>query len=120
MIIDALISTINPIVDCYTAIGDLKAELPFAVIQVAPDPIRTKDGIVGYTQKVSVALVDNDVDRIEANTVAVRAAVEAMHGLISECQINDVSFDSENGIIFDPETQTYQNSFEFDFDTDNR
>jgi hypothetical protein len=120
MILDALISTINPIVDCYTAIGDLKAELPFAVIQVAPEPIRTKDGIIGYTQKVSVALVDNDVDRIEANTVAVRAAVESMYGLIAECKINDVSFDSENGIIFDPETQTYQNSMEFTFDTDTR
>jgi len=120
MIIDALILTINPIVDCYTAIGDINSDLPFSVIQVAPEPIKIKDGIIGYTQKVSVALVDNDVDRVESNTVAVRAAVEAMHGLISGCQINDVSFDSENGIIFDQESQTYQNSIEFTFDTDNR
>jgi len=67
-----------------------------------------------------VALIDNDVDRIETKTVAVRAAIEALHGLVSGCQINDVSFDGENGIIFDQETQTYQNSFEFTFDTDNR
>ncbi|HNX11608.1 MAG TPA: hypothetical protein PKH68_01340 [Paludibacteraceae bacterium] len=120
MIIDALIATINPIVDCYTAIGDLKAELPFSVIQVAPEPIRIKDGIVGYTQKVSVALVDNDVDRIEENTVAVRAAIEALTGLVEECQINSVMFESENGVIFDPETQTYQNSFEFTVDTNTR
>lgn len=120
MILDALISTINPIVDCYTAIGDINSNLPFSVIQVVPEPIRIKDGIIGYTQKVSVALVDNDVDRIETNTVAVRAAIEAMHGLIEGCQINDVSFDSENGIIFDQDTQTYQNSMEFTFDTDTR
>lgn len=120
MIIDALIATINTIVDCYTAIGDLSSNLPFAVIQVVPDPIKTKDGIIGYTQKVSVALIDNDVDRIETNTVAVRAAVESMHGLIEGCQINDVSFDGENGIIFDQDTQTYQNSFDFTFDTDTR
>ena len=120
MIIDALISTINPIVDCYTAIGDIEAELPFAVIQVVPDPIRTKDGIIGYTQKVSVALIDNDVDRLESNTVSVRSALESLTGSISGCQINSVSTDSETGIIFDQQTQTFQNTIELTFDTDNR
>lgn len=120
MIIDALIATMNPIIDTYTSIGDIASSIPFAVIAVEPSPIKTKDGIVGYTQKVSVAIIDKDIDRIELKTIAIVSALKSMSGTISDCVINSVDLDSENGIEFDVESQTYQNALEFTFDTDTR
>ena len=120
MILDAIISVLNPIIDTYTAVGDINAAVPFAVIQVEPSPIRSKDGIIGYTQKASVTLVDTDITRIDANAQAVFAAIAAMSGTIQGCVINDVLFESEQGISFDQLSNSYQNSLDFNFDTDNR
>jgi len=120
MILDALQTTLAPILSSYVAIGYITATVPFCVYQVEPNPLRTKDGIVGYTQKVSIAIIHNDVDALETKSVAVKSAISAMLGTVSGCVINSAIYDGETGVTFDAETETYQNNLDFTFDTDTR
>ena len=121
MILDALFSVLNPITKASPVIGDEDLEVPCIVYQAETTPIRTKDGIIGFTHKASVAVIDNDLDRMNTNSEAIITAVTGMAGqTIENTKINNVLLTFENGVIFDKETGTYQNSFEFDIDADNR
>lgn len=120
MILDALHTTINPILTAFPLVGDITAIVPFCVFKAEPDPIKTKDGIIGYLQKVSVAIIDSDLDRLETNTNAIRNVILAMTGTINDCEINAVQFDGESGSSYDPDSDTSQNSLEFTIDTNTR
>lgn len=121
MLLDALYSTINPIVQASPVIAEFDAEVPVCVYQAESTPIRIKDGIIGYDHNVSIALIDDDLDRINTNTVAIIAAILAMNGnTIESTTITDALLTTENGVIFDKQTNTYQNSFEFSIETNNR
>lgn len=118
MILDELQTTLSNILPSTPVIAEFDATMPVAVYQAEPTPIRTKDGIIGYTQKVQIAIIDDDLDRMELNTIATRAAIEAMTG--TSTGINMVIFDTETGPQFDRETATWQNTLDYTFDTNNR
>lgn len=121
MILDALFTVINPITPASPVIGDEDYPVPCAIYQAETTPIRIKDGITGFEHKVSIALVDTDLDRMNTNSEEIIAAVTGMAGQTIELtKINTVMLTFENGVIFDRETGTYQNAFEFDIDADNR
>ena len=121
MILDALFTVINPITPASPVIGDEDYPVPCAIYQAEATPIRIKDGIIGFDHKVSVALIDTDLDRMNTNSEAIITAVTGIAGqTIENTKINTVDHTFENGVIFDRETGTYQNSFEFDIDADTR
>ena len=121
MILDALYSTLNQIVKAFPLIGDeIEATVPFLVFSVVPSPVRTKDGIIGYQQQVTISLVDVDSDNLDANVIAVKEAIEAMSGTVGGTEIEDVMLSDESGAYYNDKTNTLQYDLEYRFDTENR
>jgi hypothetical protein len=121
MLADALYNTLKTILTAYPVIGAPDAAAPFCTYAVEPTPIRTKDGIVGYTQKVRIAIVDDDIDAIETNSNSIRAAITSLDGTTTDSTIiNMVLLNFESGSIFNQDFNIFQNTLEFTFDTDTR
>jgi len=121
MLADALYNTLKTILTAYPVIGATDATAPFCTYAVEPTPIRTKDGIIGYTQKVRIAIVDDDIDAIETNTNSIRAAITALDRTTTAgTTIDGLLLEFETGSIFNPDFNIFQNTLEFSFDTDNR
>lgn len=120
MILDALHTTINPIVTAYPLVGDIDAETPFSFFRAIPTPLRTKDGIIGFEYLVEVGIVDRDPDTVDTLTETVKTAVLAMTGTIAGTEIEHVLFTDESGIYFLEPDQAYENDLEFKVSTKNR
>lgn len=120
MIINAIIALLKTIINCYTDVADIASTVPFAVLRVDPKPIRTKDGVVGYEQRAEILIVDDNLERLNMNTIAIIAAISSMEGTIAGCKINDTYFEDETGFAFDDEAGIWKNTVNFLFDTDNR
>ncbi len=121
MILDALYIVLNPIVPAFPLIGDqVEATPPFQVFEAIPSPVRTKDGIVGYLQQVSIYVIDNDLDRLDENVDLIHAAVVAMNREIGGTYIEDVLLTDASGSYYDAQTGSFRNDLEFRFDTKNR
>lgn len=120
MILDALHTTLSNILRATPYIGEFEATPPLCVYTCETTPIKTKDGIIGYDQKIAVAIIDDDLDRLNTNSIAVISAITSLNGTIEQTTINQVQLDTESGPIYDTESRTWQNTLDFSMDTDNR
>jgi len=129
--INALQKILNPIVKSFPLIGDqVEATVPFLVFTADPEPLRTKDGIIGYNYTVNITLVDNLISRIETNTEAIEKALELLIKPadskvkipveVEGTMIEDILLQDETGTYFNVKTRTYQNDIEYRFDTENK
>jgi hypothetical protein len=120
MILQALHTTLNPIVPAYPLIGDIEATTPFCMYKADAAPIRDKSGIVGYTYTVSIGIVDVTIESVNTLTESITAAIAAMSGTINNTEIKSVLQTDESGIYYADTDKVYINDLEFKFYTNNR
>jgi hypothetical protein len=120
MILEALHTTINPILSAHPLIGDIEAELPFCLYKADAEVIRDKTGIIGYSYLVDVGIVATDIGTVNTHTQTITAAIVAMSGTINSTIIEAVIHTNESGVYFATADQVYINDLEFKIFTKNR
>lgn len=120
MILDALHTTLNPVLDAYPLIGDIEATLPFCMFKVDTEHVRGKQGIMGYKHTVLVGIAAATIDECDSFTDPVIAAITSMSGTIETTVFNGVLHTGESGIYMSEVPEAYVNDLEFTIYTDNR
>lgn len=120
MLLDALHTTMNPVLDAHLLVGDIEAELPFCVYRAVPEPVRDKTGITGYIYVVEVGIIDNNPDDVNNYTESLTTAMLAMAGTINETEIEKVLLTDESGFYYSHADNVYMNDLEFKVFTKNR
>lgn len=120
MILQALHTTLNPILSAHVLIGDIEAELPFCVFRADASPARQKAGICGFEYVVNVGVIDSDVDSVNNYSVQIIDAVQAMQGTVSGTDIIAAIQTDESGIYYENENNVFMNDLAFKVFTKNR
>ena len=119
MILDAIATTMNTTtLNSYPIVGDVEADLPFAVFSALQAPVKTKDGIQGYANNVVVTVLCADLDDLDDYNVAVRAAITNMLGNIA-CTYVEASEFNGGDPVYDEKLKCYRCDNEFLIDTKN-
>lgn len=123
MITDVVQSIINPIVNAFSPIVESDI-LPTGVFAVHQEDIietfRDKSGIYGYLYNVSIIVVAEDQEALDPITGQVIDALCAMYGLITGTVVDEVLFQSTNGVAWDDEKKKYYDQITFTIQTKNR
>lgn len=90
MILEALHTKINSIVNAFPLIGDIEADAPFAVYSADQSVLRTKSGIIGYEYDVQITVVHPELSVCFEKSDLIKAAVETLDGTTT----NDTTFES--------------------------
>ncbi|MDH5524529.1 MAG: hypothetical protein OEY01_11135 [Desulfobulbaceae bacterium] len=120
MILDALYTTINPVLSAHPLIGDIEAATPFCMFKVTPEILRDKTGIIGYSHLVEIGIVDREITDINTYTTGVTAAILAITGTVNSTIFEGVMHTDESGIYYNDADQVYMNDLEFRIFTKNR
>jgi len=119
MIIEALISTINPIVPAYSLNADQSEELPLAVVGERHSPQRTKAGVFGYQGSGMLSVISRTY---EETLNLSNQVVNALSGL-ENSTVQGTTFrkfhTGEINIEFDPGDNAYYSEVQFQFNTQN-
>ena len=120
MISEAIQEALESVIEnTYQTIGDENITTPFCVHEESDEPIRLKEGIVGYEYKVEVAIIDTTPDsciELASSGVSVIMALEntTSHGT----RIEGISYDGSNP-GFDQQTKEYIRILQFTIQTGN-
>ena len=120
MILQALHSTLNPILSAHPLIGDIEADLPFCVFRADALPMIQKAGICGYDYVVNIGIIDNTIESVNSYTEQITSAMRSLKGEISGTNIYAVIQTDESGIFYENENSIYENDLEFKVFTQNR
>lgn len=120
MILQALHTTLNPILPAHVLIGDIEAELPFCVFRADASPARQKAGVCGYEYVVNVGIIDNEVKSVNNYSVQIINAIQNMNGSVSGTDVIAAIQTDESGIYYENENNVFMNDIEFKVFTKNR
>lgn len=121
MITEAVQSKLAAILlESYSHVAPEDASAPFVVHMESAEPIRTKEGVVGYIWDVNVILVALDPATREAYTMQIVSSIEAMCGTtVLGTNITEANYVSDTP-MFDEETGLYGINILFSVISSNR
>ena len=120
MILEALHTKINPIINAFPLVGDIEADVPFAVYNADVIPLWSKQGIIGYEYTVIINVIDTDLNRCISNSELINTAILALAGTTTNStKIDSVQFQGENH-DFNNVSMAYVNELKYTILTNNK
>ena len=120
MIIEAIHTTVNPILTAYPLVGDIEATLPFCLYKATPEAVRDKTGIIGYVYTVEIGIIAKRISEVNTYTPTIINAIKAMTGTINDTEITSVIHTDESGVYYLAPDEVHVNDLEFKIFTNNR
>jgi hypothetical protein len=105
---------------CYADVAPESATAPFIVHIEKGEPIRSKNGLEGYTWDVEVVLITLTPATRETYTASIISAIEGMTGTTVKSTNVDEAFYVSDTPMFDEETGLYGTNILFNVITKNR
>lgn len=119
MITQALQTTLSAVLTSYARMAPENTPVPFAVHDVNPTPLYTKEGVSGYTCEVRIMIVAATLSDLYTQTNLVKNAVEAMRGqVINNTLIDEVFLEFEDP-DYDDNANLHINQLNYTIDTSN-
>lgn len=119
MILQALQTKINAVINAYPMIGDIDAEIPFAVYGADQSILRSKRGVEGYEYTVRIAVVSDNINECMTKSGLIRTAVEALTGKTQDSTKFDFVIKDQEVQRFDVSTNRYINDLTYRIITTN-
>lgn len=113
MILEALHTKINAVINAYAQIGDIDAEMPFAVYSADQTPVRSKYGIEAYEYTIRISVVSDKLNECMAKSGLIKAAVEALKGTTQNSTAFDFVMKENETQRFDVSTNRYINDITY-------
>lgn len=121
MISDAIQAAVQAVIpNTYQTIGDEDISLPYCIHEEADAPEYLKEGLIGYSWLIEIAIVHSTSDAAEALAVQVIAAVNALAGTTNDTTVIDTVEYQGGEPGFDPATREYLKMLRFNINTKNR
>lgn len=119
MILEALHTKINAVINAYATIGDIDAVVPFAVYSADQAVLRSKGGIEGYEYTVRISVVSESLSECLTKSWLIKTAIESLIGTTTNGTTFDIIQKQSETQRPDTSTMRYINDFSYLITTQN-
>lgn len=113
MILEPLHTTINAVINAYPQIGDIDADVPFAVYSADQTVLRSKAGVEGYEYTIRISVVSDQLNECMTKSGLIKTAVESLQGATGNTTVFDFVMKDNETQRFDVSTNRYINDITY-------